>query len=121
MTGREPGDARVTITATDSDGTTATVVYPIVTMDAVTGSFSCSIQPDDDFYEVNWEGSFTVHVDLAELHTRLTIGDWSQVRLLAEDLHVGTHHVWTNGGVNADLVNSDECSVEIADYVYADN
>ncbi len=124
VTGHELGDARVTITARDSDGTSETVVYPVVTADAVTASFTCSIQPDSDdpdFYEVDWEGPFTVHVGLAELYIRLTIGDWSHVRLLAEDLHPGTHHVWTGGAVNADLVNSDECSVEIADYVYADD
>jgi len=124
MTGQELGDARVTVTARDVDGNTETVVYPVVTMHAALGSFSCSVQPteDPDTYTVAWDGWVLPYVDLAELYTRHTAAELSFVRLLATDLAQNRTYSYSGrGSFSTDSTDDLECSIEVADYTYADD
>ena len=122
VTGQELGSARVTVTATDSDGTTQTVVYPVVTMHAALGNFHCSVELGDnpDTYDINWEGWVLPYVDLAEVYARHTFDDQSNVTLLGTNLNQG--HTYNYSGVSqiwTESVDNAECSIEIADYTYA--
>ena len=124
VTGQDLGNARVTVTARNSDGNTETAVYPVVTMHAALGSFSCSVEPteDPDTYNVTWDGWVLPYVDLAELYTRHTVADQSHVRLLATDLEQGrTYGFYGAGSVWTESDDDIACSIEVADYTYADD
>ena len=122
VTGQETGSARVTVTATDSDGTTQTVVYPVVTMHAALGNFYCSVEPGEnpDTYDITWEGWVMPYVDLAEVYTRHTFAGHSDVILLGTNLNQG--HTYNYSGASqvwTESVDNAECIIEIADYTYA--
>ena len=121
VTGREPGNARVTVTATGSDGTVQTVVYPIVTMHAALEAFYCTAEPteDPDTYSIRWDGWVLPYVDLAEVYTRHTIADVSYVRLLGTDLEQGRTYNYTGSGQVVTDSDDVECSIEVADYTCA--
>ena len=120
VTGHDLGETRITVTATNSDGTTATTVYPIVTVFPVTSDFTCSIGPSDDpdYNEVVYEGYVTAHVDLSEVHYRHTVGDDWWVQVSRGPYEAGrTYNLYGTGLVSTE-VDGDECSVDVVGYTY---
>ncbi len=119
VTGGENGSAEASVTATGSGGS-ATAIFPIVTMDAAFGSFTCQIDSaDDDWTYYSYEGNYTVHVDLAELHGRITLdnGESTVDYVFGVDVKEGTYQRGGSGAARTTGVS--ECTVEITGWVYA--
>ena len=118
VTGGENGSAEAAVTASGSGGS-ATAVFPIVTLDAAAGSFTCQIDSaDDEWTYYSYEGQYTVEVDLAELHGRMTLDNGESVDyVLAVDIEKGTYQRVGNGQTRATGVS--ECQLEITGWVYA--
>ena len=119
VTGGENGDAEASVTATGSGGS-ATVVFPIVTMDAASGSFTCEIDSaDDERTYLTYEGEYRAYVDLAELHGRMTLDTGESWDFpIAVDLEEGrTYRKYGSGQARATGVSA--CKLEITGWVYA--
>jgi len=118
VTGGENGSAEASVTATGS-GSSATAIFPIVTMDAAFGSFTCQIDSaDDEWTYYSYEGNYTVHVDLAELLGRLTLDNGESVDFpLGVDVKEGTHQRFGSGQTRT--TGASECTLEITGWVYA--
>lgn len=118
VTGGENGSAEASVTAMGSGGS-ATAIFPIVTMDAAFGSFTCQIDSaDDEWTYLSFEGNYTVEVDLAELHGRVTLDNGASVdRPLGVDLKEGTYQLASSGTIGT--TGASECRVEITGWVYA--
>lgn len=89
-------------------------------MDAASGSFTCAVDSaDDEWTYFTLEGNYTVHVDLAELHGRVTLDNGeSYDRPVGVDLEGGrTYQMFGTGQARATGVS--ECRLEITDWVYA--
>ena len=119
VTGGENGSAEASVTASGSGGS-ATAIFPIVTLDAASGSFACQVDSaDDEWTYLTYEGEYTAYVDLAELHGRMTLdtGDsWDFP--IAVDLEEGrTYRKFGSGAARATGVS--ECKLEIISWVYA--
>lgn len=117
-TGGENGSAEASVTATGSGGS-ATAIFPIVTMDAASGSFTCEIDSDDDEWTYySYEGTYTVEVDLAELHGRMTMDNGDSLDyVISVDVKKGTYQRFGSGQTRATGVS--ECKLEIIGWVYA--
>ena len=118
VTGGENGSAEASVTATGSGGS-ATAIFPIVTMDAAFGSFTCQIDSaDDEWTYYSYEGNFTVHVDLAELHGRFTLDNGEPVDYpLGVDVKEGTYQLFGSGQTRT--TGASECTLEITGWAYA--
>ena len=120
VTGGENGNAEASVTATGSGGS-ATAIFPIVTMDAAYGSFNCQIDSaDDESTYFTYQGNYTVLVDLAELHGRITFDDGEpydrpSIGALLEEGR--TYQLFGTG--QAATTGVSECIMEIAGWVYA--
>ncbi len=119
VTGGENGSAEASVTATGSGGS-ATAIFPIVTMDAAVGSFTCQIDSVvDEWTYHSDEGNYTAHVDLAELHGRLTLdnGESFDYYPLDVDVKEGTYQRFGSGQTRT--TGASECTLEITGWAYA--